>query len=89
MEGTYVDCAKLSELKVMERLKILICQHLRNDDENPAPAIHWLRYEEILSLRQQLPHVQIDSLDERRANSKKNDLFYRFDKVASIFNYRI
>lgn len=71
---TFVDCSKLSELKVMPRLKILNCEHLQ--------------YREILSLRQQLPHVQISSWKER-ANSRKNNIFNRFDQIMSSLNYRI
>ena len=74
MDGTHVDCAKLSELKVMPRLKILNCQHLQ--------------YREILSLRKQLPHVHIVTLKER-ANSRKNNIFNRFDQIVSSLNYRI
>ena len=42
---TLVDCSKLSELRNMTVLKILYCQHLQ--------------YEEIQTLRKQLPDVQI------------------------------
>ena len=73
VDGTFVDGAKLSELKVMPRLKILNCQHLR--------------YREILSLRKQLPHVQIVTLEER-ANSRKNNIFNRFDQIVLSLDYR-
>ena len=73
MNDTFVDCSKLSELKVMPRLKILNCEHLQ--------------YREILSLRKQLPHVQISSWKER-ANSRKNNIFNRFDQIVLSLNYR-
>ena len=74
VDGTLVDYAKLSELKVMPKLKILNWQHLK--------------YREILNLRKQLPHVQIVTLEER-ANSRKNNIFNRFDQIMSSLNYRI
>ena len=73
VDGTLVDYAKLSELKVMPKLKILNCQHLK--------------YREILNLRKQLPHVQIVTLEER-ANSRKNNIFNRFDQIVLSLNYR-
>ena len=73
MDGTLVDDAKLSELKVMPRLKILNCQHLQ--------------YRAIRRLRKQLPHVQIVTLKER-ANSRKNNIFNRFDQIVTSLSYR-
>ena len=73
VDGTLVNCAKLSELKVMSRLRILNCQHLR--------------YREIRSLQKQLPHVQIVTLEER-ANSRKNTIFNRFDRIVLSLDYR-
>ena len=59
---TLVEYSKLSELKVMSMLKILFCQHLQ--------------YEEIQSLRKQLPDVQIDIWEEKRAKPEQNELCY-------------
>jgi len=73
VDGTLVNCAKLSELKVMPRLKVLNCQHLK--------------YREIRSLQKQLPHVQIVTLEER-ANSRKNTIFNRFDRIVLSLDYR-
>ena len=74
VDETFVDGAKLSELKVMPRLKTLNCQHLK--------------YREILSLRKQLPHVQIPATLEEEANSRKNSIFNRFDQIVLSLNYR-
>ena len=74
VDETFVDGAKLSELKVMPRLKTLNCQHLK--------------YGEILSLRKQLPHVQIPATLEEEANSRKNSIFNRFDQIVLSLNYR-
>ena len=73
VDGTRVDGAKLSELKVMPRLKILNCQHLK--------------YREVRSLQKQLPHVHIVTLEER-ANSRKNNIFNRFDQMVVSLDYR-
>ena len=73
VDGTLVDGAKLSELKVMPRLKILNCQHLR--------------YREVRSLQKQLPGVHIVTLEER-ANSRKNNIFNRFDNFVTNLDYR-
>jgi hypothetical protein len=74
VDETFVDGAKLSELKVMPRLKTLKCRHLKN--------------EEILSLRKQLPHVQIPATLEERANPRKNNIFNRFDQMVVSLDYR-
>ena len=74
VDETFVDGAKLSELKVMPRLKTLNCQHIKNG--------------EILILRKQLPHVQIPDTLEETANSRKNHIFNRFDQIVLSLNYR-
>ena len=62
VNDTFVDCSKLSELKVMSMLKILFCQHLQ--------------YGEIISLQKQLPDVHIDIWEEKRAKPEQNELCY-------------
>ena len=62
VNDTFVDCSKLSELRNMPMLKILFCQHLGDG--------------EIESLRKQLPDVQIDVWEDKRAEPEKNEMCY-------------